>query len=207
MAASVPIKEDQALDDVLNDLRLRNERDYIIFLIGYRTGYRTQDIVDLRVGDIRKILEECKFDIKEKKKFRNYETKKANGRKGYNSSPKPRVLKFERDEEFYDILKSYIKGKRAYEYAFKSQKGGHIGVDSYAKILKKVGIENKCQHLGAHTPRRTYAYFIWLLNGKDIIAAKEALGHTDIKTTIQYLGLEDEYASNVSKCIGSRIKR
>ena len=65
--ASRAIKDAEILSDIQDYLKYYNERDYIIFIIGLRTGYRMQDIVDLKIKDIKKALVECRFVIEEKR--------------------------------------------------------------------------------------------------------------------------------------------
>lgn len=203
--ASRAIKDAELLSDIQEYLKANNERDYIIFVIGIRTGYRMQDIVDLKIRDIRKALAECRFVIEEKKRFRNYETRKNNKTEGYSGKAKPRVVNFERRDVFYKVLENYTKGKAGYDYAFKSQKGDHIKVDSYARILKKAGERFKVYNLGAHTPRKTYGYNLHKNTGKNISLVQLALGHSSPKTTIKYIGVEEDVIDECSEKLDDLI--
>lgn len=203
--ASRAIKDVELLSDIQDYLKYHNERDYIIFIIGLRTGYRMQDIVDLKIKDIKKALVECRFVIEEKKRFRNYEARKNNKTKGYSRRAKPRIVEFSRREVFYKVLEKYIEGKQAYDYAFKSQKGNHIEVDSYARILKKAGEYFKCYHLGAHTPRKTYAYNLFNNSGKNLILVQLALGHSSPETTKRYIGVDEDFVNEYSEGLDNLI--
>ena len=51
--------------------RARNERNYILFVLGISTGYRAGDIVGLTVKDIKVALNKGYFEILESKKEKN----------------------------------------------------------------------------------------------------------------------------------------
>lgn len=197
--ASRAIRDPENLSEIQEYLKCHNERDYIIFIIGLRTGYRMQDIVDLKIKDIKKALVECRFVIEEKKRFRNYEARKNNKTKGYSGEAEPRIVNFKRRELFYKVLEKYIAGKPSYDYAFKSKKGEYIKVDSYARILKKAGEYFKIYNLGAHTPRKTFAYNLYNNTGKNLTLVQLALGHSSPKTTIRYIGVEEDIIDECSE--------
>lgn len=205
MFASRPIKDKRNLSDIQDYLRVKNPRDYIIFIIGLRTGYRAQDIVDLKIKDIKKALSDGRFVIKEKKKFRNHKTRKEKERPGYTGEAKPRVVEFSKREVFYKILSKFVEGKPNYDYAFKSQKGDHIKVDSFARNLKVAGEYFGIYNLGAHTPRKTYAYNLYINSDKDIVIVKKALGHSSIDITERYIGIEEEFIEKCSEVLESLI--
>ena len=83
--ASKPIKDKRTIQDMQEYLKFHNERDYILFIIGITTGYRSQDLVDLKIRDIEKALRDKEFCIMEKKREKNHRTR------GLKSNPKPRV--------------------------------------------------------------------------------------------------------------------
>ncbi|MCX0363221.1 tyrosine-type recombinase/integrase [Clostridium perfringens] len=205
MFASRPIKDKRNLSDIQDYLRVKNPRDYIIFIIGLRTGYRTQDIVDLKIKDIKKALSDGRFVIKEKKKFRNYKTRKEKKTPGYTGEAKPRVVEFSKRDVFYKILSKFVEGKPNYDYAFKSQKGDHIKVDSFARNLKVAGEYFGIYNLGAHTPRKTYGYNLYINSGKDIVIVKKALGHSSIDITERYIGIEEEFIEKCSEVLENLI--
>ena len=45
---SKPIKDKRTIQDMQEYLKFHNERDYVLFIIGITTGYRSQDLVDLK---------------------------------------------------------------------------------------------------------------------------------------------------------------
>lgn len=154
--------------------KTHSHRNYILFILGITTGYRVGDLVTLRVKDIKRALSYGYFQIEEGK------TKKI------RKVPIVPNLKKE--------LKDYIKNKKDYEYMFYSQKGRNLGVKGVTDILKEVAEDLKLRdiNLSAHSLRKTFAYRVWMENGKDIFYVKELLGHSTVEYTKRYLGLDIE---------------
>ena len=75
--ASKPIKDIKTIQRMQEYLKFHNERDYVLFVIGITTGYRSQDLVDLTIKDLQKALREMEFVILEKKRERNKEKRKG----------------------------------------------------------------------------------------------------------------------------------
>lgn len=178
-------------------LKYHNERDYVLFVIGITTGYRSQDLVDLTIRDLQKALREMEFVILEKKRERNYIAR------GSKVKPKPRVAKL--FPHVAKIIREYIKGKAAYDYAFPSQKGGHITVDSYGKILREAGRYFRLDNIAAHTPRKIYAYRLYVESDKNIEIVRQALGHATTLITERYLGLDRDVINEFSKGLDNLV--
>ena len=102
---SKPIKSKEKVLDIQDYLKYKNERDYILFLIGVTTGYRAGDLVKLKVRDIKEALKRGEFTI--------YEGKKMNSKNIREKNRKPRSV--ELLPKVAKILKEYIRDKRDYE--------------------------------------------------------------------------------------------
>lgn len=195
--ASKPIKDIKTIQRMQEYLKFHNERDYVLFVIGITTGYRSQDLVDLTIKDLQKALREMEFVILEKKRERNYITR------GAKVKPKPRVAKV--FPHVAKIIREYIKDKAPYDYAFQSQKGGHITVDSYGKILREAGKYFKLDNIAAHTPRKIYAYRLYIESDKNIEIVRQALGHSTTLITERYLGLDRDAIEEYSKGLNDLV--
>lgn len=181
--ASKPIKDIEQLKDIRDYLKAKNERDYVLFMLGIMTGYRAGDLVSLKVRDIKEALEVGKFIILESKK------KNSNNIKEKNKRPRKAEIIPELDK----ILREYIRNKSDYEYMFPSRKGNsYINVERVSKILKEAAIFFNMKNITAHSMRKTYAYTIYINNDKDLLTVKELLGHSSINETKAYLGLDEE---------------
>lgn len=195
---SKPIKSREKVLDIQDYLRYKNERDYILFLLGVTTGYRAGDLVKLKVRDIKEALRRGEFTIYEGKKMNSKNIKEKN-RKPRSVELLPKVAK---------ILKEYIRDKRDYEYMFQSRKGNNkpIGVQAVSNILKDAGEYFGLYDISAHSMRKTYAYKIYIDSGCDIVAVKELLGHRSIEETKAYIGLDREKYHQYSKALNDFVR-
>lgn len=195
---SNPIKSKKDVLDIQDYLRYKNERDYILFLVGITTGYRAGDLVSLKARDIRQAIKYSEFVIEEGKKFNNPNIAEVN--------KKARVVPLLHRLE--KILKEYIKDMKDYEYVFKSRKGTnkHIGVQAVSNTLKEAGEYFGLYNISAHSMRKTYAYKIYQETGCEIVAVKELLGHKSIEETKRYIGLDQEKYQRMSNYLNDFIR-
>lgn len=192
-----PIKEKELILDMQDYLKDENYRNYILFVVGISTGYRAGDLVKLKVRDIKEALNNGYFEILENKKLNSRNIKKENIR--------PRRVKI--ISKVSVILKKYIKGKKDYEYLFKSRKGTnkHISVSHVSRILRNSGEKLGLGNITAHSMRKTYAYSLYIDSDKNITLVKEMLGHSSEKITKRYIGLDretyDKYSDGLNDII------
>lgn len=193
-----PIKDRELVLDVQDYLKDRNERDYVLFLLGISTGYRAGDLVKLKVRDIKKALCDGYFEILEGKKVNSKNIRKENIR--------PRIVKVIAYME--KILKAYIKDKKDYEYLFTSRKGKnkHITVSHVGRILREAGEEFGLKNISAHSMRKTFAYFIYIDSDCDITLVKEMLGQSSTEITKRYIGLDRETYDKHTDSLNSLIR-
>lgn len=181
---SKPITDKTLLFDIQDYLKSKNERDYVLFVLGVSTGYRAGDLVKLKVRDVREALNNEFFYILESKKENARNIKKEN-LKPRQAEILPKVSK---------ILKNYIKNKRDYEFMFQSRKGinQHIEVSTVSRTLKKAGEYFGLKNISAHSMRKTYAYSIYIESECNIEAVRELLNHSSSRYTRAYIGLDRE---------------
>ena len=195
--AAKPIKDLEKVMDIQDYLRYKNERDYVLFVLGIATGYRAGDLVKLKVRDVKKALSYGYFEIMEGKKLNTRNIRKEN--------KKPREVIIV--DKLARILKAYIKDKHDYDYMFPSRKGkGYIQVSHVSRILNEAGLNFNMYNITAHSMRKTYAYTIYVQSNFDIVAVKELLGHSSIEITKRYLGLDRELYDNYSQALNSLIR-
>lgn len=195
---SKPITITSKVLDIQDYLKYKNERDYILFLVGITTGYRAGDLVNLKARDIRESLRRNEFTI--------YEGKKMNSRNIKEKNRKPRTVEIL--PKVGKILKDYIQELKDYEYVFQSRKGNnkHIGVQAISNILKEAGLYFGLYNISAHSMRKTYAYKIYVASDKDIDAVKELLGHRNREETKRYIGLDSERYHQYSKSLNDFVR-
>lgn len=178
------------------------ERNLMIFYIGVATGYRTQDIVDLTIGQIKEAIEDERFLIQEKKQYEAWITHMTKYPNSKKKQPQPREVIIK--PKLRKLLKEYIKGKSKSEYAFTSNKEEHITAKSYSDILKNIGNSLGLKNITGHSMRKTYAHRLWDAK-RDLEYVRIALGHTNIETTKRYLGLNDEVKADAAEIADDRL--
>lgn len=194
---SNPIKDRQKVLDIQDYLKCKNERDYVLFVLGIATGYRAGDLVELKVRDIKEALDYGYFVIMENKKENSKNIKKEN--------KKPRQVIVV--AKLAKILKKYITGMKDYEYLFQSRKwdNSHILVSRVSEILKEAGEKFGLRNISAHSMRKTYAYKIYIESKCNLALVQEMLGHSSPKTTKLYLGLDREAFDKYSDFLNDLI--
>lgn len=179
------------------------DRNLMLFLLGVATGYRTQDLVNLTIGDIKEAINNNKFIIQEQKQYNAWKTHMRKYPKSNKKKPPPRETPI--GNNLKKVLKEYVKNKPNSEYAFKSNKGNsYITQKSYSKILTKVGSELGLKNISGHSMRKTYAHRLYEAT-KDVEYVRIALGHTNIETTKRYLGLNHEVKEEAALIADDKI--
>lgn len=188
-----PIATTEKVLDIQDYLKYKNERDYVLFVVGITTGYRAGGLVILKVRDIKESLRKGEFTI--------FEGKKKHSKNIREKNRKPRTVEI--ISKVAKLLKEYIKDKKEYEYIFQSRKGVNqpIGVQAVSNILKEAGEYFGLYDISAHSMRKTYAYKIYIESDRDIVAVKELLGHRSIEETKLYIGLDREKYHQYSKSL------
>ena len=102
-----PIRDKETIKEIKSFLKVRNERNYLLFLFGINTGIRIGDLLKLKVKDVQG----WKIYLKEGK------------------TKKPKEVKMPPDLK--KEVRKYIEGKGKYEYLFPSrerdEKGNRVG--------------------------------------------------------------------------------
>lgn len=180
-----PIRDLNLVYDIADYLRVRSERDYVLFMFGIYTGLRISDILTIRVRDVKD------------KDYIYIREKKTNKEK-----------RFPINEDLKDILEDYIKDKKDYEFLFKSQKGNNqpITREYTYRILKEAAKVFGLDSIGCHTMRKTFGYFLYKTT-KDVATIKEILNHADISITLRYIGINQDRKDKVMNQLSFRRKR
>ena len=170
-----PIRDKEIIERMKDYLKKRNERDYILFMLGLNTGLRVQDILDLKVIDVRGEL----IKVKERK------TKK------HRRIPINRELR--------RALNAYIYNKDDQEYLIASRQKNKQGLvkginrSTAYRIIKEAarqsGFKDNC---GTHTMRKTFGYMHYK-KYNNLAALKKIFNHDTEAITFAYIGLETDY--------------
>jgi integrase len=170
-----PIRDKEIIEDMKSYLKEKNERDYVLFVLGINTGLRIGDILKLKVKDVKG--EEISIIEMKTEKLKEI--------------PINRSLRV--------ALRSFIKGKDDNEYLFlsrkkdKKKKGRPIDRSTAYKIIKEAAVAcGFTKNCGTHTMRKTFGYMHYKKNG-NIAALQKIFNHDKELTTYIYIGLEKDY--------------
>ena len=168
-------------------------RNRCLFLLGVNIGTRVSELTALRIGDVWQhgkvvsVLTLRKETVKGKRESYSVPL---------NSTAKAVILKL--------IAWKKAKGEVILPsaYLFASQKGeGRLSRVQVHRILKKVyqkaGLTGK---VTTHSMRKTVANKVYSATG-DLLVVKEVLGHKNLATTQQYLGVGMERLSSAMDAI------
>ncbi|MGE6379563.1 site-specific integrase [Peribacillus muralis] len=170
-----PIRDMEMVETIQSYLKERNERDYVLFMVGITTGLRISDILQLKVGDVQGTH------------IRRKEIKTGKGRRTPISP------------ELRKALSPYVKDKLDDEWLFLSRQKGREGnikpIDRSTayRIIKeaarKAGFRDNC---GTHTMRKTFGYMHYKKWG-NVAALQKIFNHDTELVTFAYIGLEDDF--------------
>ncbi|MFB7157316.1 tyrosine-type recombinase/integrase [Lysinibacillus sp. NPDC056232] len=162
-----PIRDPEKVNAMINYLKNRKERDYMLFLIGISVGLRISDMLTLQKEDV--LYDH--MDIVEKK------TKKRK---------RVKILPYIRKE-----VQTYIKSLHEGEYLFKSRQGDNRPIDRSTayRILREAAEACGIREIGTHTLRKTFGYHFYL-DTKDVVTLQELFNHSS--TTLRYIGINQD---------------
>jgi len=169
----MPIEDRKMVGIVGDYLRERNERDYVLFMTGVYLGRRISDILQYRVRDLRG---KERIAIREQKEGK--------------------TILLPINPHLQKIYRDYFKGKKDYEYAFRnsrSKQNKPISRVRVWQILKEAAdAVDYGGKLSCHVLRKTFAYWLYMDSGGDIVMVQEILGHSDPSITRRYIGIEQQ---------------
>lgn len=164
-----PIRDLEKLDKMKSYLRLKNERDYMLFILGISTGLRISDILDLKKEDLLK----SHVDIRETKTTKRKRVKL------------PGYIKKE--------VVPYAKRLADDSYVVKSRQGGNRPIDRSTayRILRDAAEHVNLTEIGTHTLRKTFGYHFYQQT-KDVAILQELFNHSSPSITLKYIGIHQD---------------
>ena len=180
-----PIKDDAAISRLLEELSRNKKlglRNKTIAIVGFNTGMRISDILNLKVATL---FDE---DGKMVDSFRNVDIKTNHTRS--NNKAHDVFLTTNTKE----ALKLYLKkrGNRS-QWLFASSKNHRKPLSrvQFASILNQAAARAGIPDVNTHTLRKTFGYRFYKQSG-DIVTLQHILNHSSIAVTRHYIGLDDE---------------
>lgn len=171
MAKVNAIRNDSEVEDLLTYLKATNERNFIMALTSLYSGLRIGDVLKLKVRDVQG---KKYFDIREDKTNNEFKREIP-----------PKLIK---------VYKEYCKDKNKNEYLIKSREGYNkpISETQAWRIINKAASYVKIRtNIGCHSLRKTFAWNVYILSGRDIEVVRRALNHSSASITKRYLNIND----------------
>ena len=162
-----------------------NLRELALFNLAIDSKLRGCDLVNLRVRDIVTGSEVA-------------------SRASIFQSKTGRPVQFEITEQTRDAVKNWIVSRQLGlgDYVFPSAKvdGSHLSTRQYARIVNSwvTSIDLDTGMYGTHTMRRTKVALIYKRT-KNLRAVQLLLGHTNLESTVRYLGIEVDDALEMAE--------
>ena len=165
-----PIRDRDTVLDIADYLKVRNTRDYVMFMFGIYSGLRISDILQFRVRDVRGQDFISQREQKTKKEKR-----------------------FPINKELKNIIDDYISDKRDFEYLFRSPNKPNkpITRQQAYNILSSAGKQFGLESIGTHTLRKTFGYHMYKQT-RDAALIMDILNHCDIHYTLRYIGVNQD---------------
>lgn len=175
-----PIKDKEIVREIIKYLKLRNKRNAIMFGLGVFCGLRISDILNIRVKDVRK-----KWNLKI--------TQQKTGNR----------IDIVLNRELKKVIDDYTEDMKDTDFLIKSRTGKNrpISRTQAYRIMQDIKQEFDLQNIGCHSTRKTFAYWLYMDNKKDIGLAQKALGHQSSATTLTYIGMDKERVNEAIKKI------
>lgn len=175
-----PIRSLDKLEEVKSALKKTSLRNYMIFMVGINLGRRVSDIVTLKAKHLRN---RDRLVIKEKK----------TGKETYILIPA--TLKTE--------LGEYLKTFGDEQYIFRSRQFENrpISPKRVYQIMKKVANFCGLDNIGTHSMRKTFGYHHYKAF-RDVAQLMMIFNHDDQKTTLRYIGIEQDTIDKSMKKFG-----
>lgn len=173
--------------------RLRN---HMIFVIGVSTGLRGGDILNLRIRDVLTMNGGINnyINIVEEKTSKNNDPR-------LNAEAKNAI------GMYLDYLKNNFSPN---DYLVESQRGAKMSTTQLYRILQKLETDlGLSYHIGAHTMRKTFAYWTIQMHKGDsniLIALQGMLNHSSPHVTLAYAGITKDEEDNLYNDIGNLFK-
>ncbi len=158
-------------------------RDLLLFLMGINNGIRAGDLLKIKVGDVRRLKSGQIHQIVESK----------TGKRNIVVVNKP-------VEKALDNYLSTGKEKADDDFLFQSRKGYNaaLSVQSVQALIKQWTCAiNLKGNYGTHTLRKTWGYQQRVQFGVAFDVIAKRYNHTDPRTTMLYLGIEDKEVHSV----------
>ena len=159
-----PIKDEETLRRYEDELLNLDEKYYIMFRIGVGTGMQVQEILKLKIGDVRD----------------------RDSLVAYLGTHRVR-RSYRFDADLKRVIQSYTEGKPDDAPLFRGMKQKPVSREQAYRALKSAGLRIGLGTIGAQTMRKTFAWNYYKNTG-DIYYLTNLLNHASPSVTFRFIG-------------------
>jgi integrase len=174
-----PIRDKRKIKAMKDLLKSRDEKYYIMFLIGINIGLRVSDILTLKAEDVNGKTHVTLTEEKTGKKKR-----------------------FLINENMQKELDSYLKkhGLKDGDYLIRSNKGVNRPVSRVQayRVLRDAADSIGLEEIGTHTMRKTFGYWHYQ-QFHDVALLQDMFNHSSPGITLRYIGINDDMKDQAMK--------
>lgn len=165
-----PIRDKRDIAAMKKYLREKDEKYYIMFLIGTNLGFRINEILKFTVGDVKN---------KDRQTFRQSKTGKE--------------ITVAYNKELKKAFKEYCLGRDPDEALIPSRRNEYkaIGRNMAYKVIKEAADKLHIENIGTHSLRKTCGYHYYMQT-KDIATLQVWFNHRHQTDTLRYIGITSE---------------
>ena len=180
-----PIKDDDTLKQYKEKLREIDDKYYIMFEIGVGTGMQLQEILRLRVGDVR-------------------------GKKRIDTLIGTRGIKrsFIIPDQLMGVIDEFVQGRNDDEFLILGFPSRNVPLsrEQAYRVLRAAGHAVGLSTIGAQTMRKTFAWHYYKRTG-DIYYLQNLLNHSSPSITYRYIGEKPNVSLSFRKITANENER
>lgn len=174
-----PIRDKKKIQNMKTLLKAKDEKYYIMFIVGINVGLRVSDILTLKVSDV-------------KNKTHVTEIEKKTGK------TKRFLINDQMQKELNDyIIKNDLSDN---DYLIQSRKGNNKPISRIQayRVLNECAEPLGLEEIGTHTMRKTFGYWQYQ-QFHDVAMLMDLFNHSAPSITLKYIGITDDHKDNAMK--------
>jgi integrase len=178
----LPIRDKKGIGRI-KKLLADKPRDRCLFVLGINTAYRANELLSIKVGQVRYLEVGGVLDLKQSKvsKYRMVTL---------NNSAISSIREW-LDSKYGSQLEDD-------DYLFKSERAEVLEVSTVSKMVKQwcawAGLKGQ---YASHTLRKTWGYWQRVERGTDVPLLMQAFGHKTQQQTLEYLCIQESEIANI----------
>ena len=175
MAKVKAIKNIEKVKEFGRELEKKHKKWSMLYKIMLFSGLRVSDVLKLKVKDFRgnrvEVIEQKKYKVREIKLPEAFKKEMRKYVKEFNLKDDDYII-FSRKKDAQGNIKAVSR------------------IQAY-RVIKEVSEALGMEHIGCHSTRKTFGYFEYQ-ETKDIVRLQHILNHSNYKTTMRYIGLDED---------------